>query len=244
MGALAPGPHEATTERVSLTGVDGAAVPAIVARPEHLDPLGGIALHPDVMGVRPLFDDLCRRLATHGYAVCCPEPFARAPDDVRAGEPEARLGFVPRFDDELQLGDLVAAADHLGTPSAFVLGFCMGGMQALKAAATGRFQRAVPFYGMIRLPEAWRGPRVHDPLDTAGEVCPTLGIFGGADPFTPPVDLDALRAAWRERPDCELVVYPEAEHGFVHDPDRPAHRPADAADAWARALAFLAARRR
>ncbi len=239
MTALAPGRHGASTERVTLTGVDGAAVPAILARPDGVEPRGGIALHPDVMGVRPLFDDLCRRIATHGYAVCCPEPFARAPDDVRAGGPEARLGFVPRFDDERQLGDLVAAADRLGTPSASVLGFCLGGMQALKAAATGRFRRAVPFYGMIRAPEAWRGPRLRAPLDTAGEVCPTLGIFGGADPFTPPADLDALRAAWRDRPDCELVVYPEAEHGFVHDPDRPAHRPDDAADAWARALAFL-----
>jgi carboxymethylenebutenolidase len=36
-----------------------------------------------------------------------------------------------------------------------------------------------------------------------------------------------------------VVVYPGAEHGFVHDPERAAHRPDDAADAWRRALAFL-----
>jgi carboxymethylenebutenolidase len=35
------------------------------------------------------------------------------------------------------------------------------------------------------------------------------------------------------------VEYPDAEHGFVHDPARPAHRPADAADAWRRAIAVL-----
>jgi dienelactone hydrolase len=240
MAALAPGPHAASVERVTLTGTDGAPVPAILARPDGVEATDGIALHPDVMGVRPLFDDVCRRLATHGYAVGCPEPFARAPEEVRAGGPEARLGFLPRFDDDAQLGDLAAAADRLGTPSASVLGFCMGGMQTLKAAATGRFRRAVPFYGMIRVPEAWRGPRLRSPLDTAAQVCPTLAIFGGADPFTPAADLDALRDAWRDRPDCDVVVYPEAEHGFVHDPERPAHRPDDAADAWARALAFLA----
>ena len=67
-----------------------------------------------------------------------------------------------------------------------MLGFCMGGMYALKAAATGRFDRAVAFYGMIRVPEGWRGPTtLAEPLDTAADVCPTLAIFGGADPFTP-----------------------------------------------------------
>ena len=38
----------------------------------------------------------------------------------------------------------------------------------------------------------------------------------------------------------EVVRYEGADHGFVHDPSRPAHRPDDAADAWSRALAFLA----
>ena len=206
MGALAEGPRPASTSRVTLTGDDGAPVGAIVARPDT-GPVGaGIVLHPDVMGVRALFDDLCRRVATHGYAVCCPEPFARAPAEVRdAGTAEPRLAHLSELDDDLQLGDLAVAADHLGIGDVSVLGFCMGGMQTLKAAATGRFQAAVPFYGMIRVPEPWRGPRLREPLDTAAHVCPTLGIFGGADPYTPPADLDALRAAWADRPDCCLL---------------------------------------
>jgi carboxymethylenebutenolidase len=241
MGALAEGSRPASAGRVTLTGPDGAAVEAILARPDDGDPEAGIVLHPDVLGVRPLFDDLCRRVATHGYAVCCPEPFARAPAAVRdAGAPEPRLAHLPELDDDLQLGDLAVAADHLGVDDVSVLGFCLGGMQTLKAAAGGRFRAAVPFYGMIRVPERWRGPRLREPLDTAADVCPTLGVFGGADPFTPPADLDALRAAWASRPDCDVVVYPEAEHGFVHAPERPAHRPDDAADAWRRAFAFLA----
>jgi carboxymethylenebutenolidase len=240
MGVLAAGPHPATTTRITLTATDGAAVPAILARPDDAV-VAGLVVHPDLFGVRPLFDDLCQRLATHGYAVCCPEPFARAPESVRAGEhPEARLGFLAHLDDARQLGDLVTAADHLGEAAVSVLGFCMGGMQTLKAAALGRFDRAVAFYGMIRVPDAWRGPGLHEPLATAPTVCPTLAIFGDADPFTPAADIEALRQAWRERPDCEIVVYAGAEHGFVHAPERPAHRSDDAADAWRRALAFLA----
>jgi carboxymethylenebutenolidase len=243
MAELAEGPHATEVERVMLRGADDVLVEAIHARPEGM-PVGGIALHPDIMGIRPLFDDLCRRLASNGFAVCCPEPFTRAPGDVRATEdPTVRMAYVPRLVDEQQLGDLEAAADyvvvHDDVARIAVMGFCMGGMYALKAAATGRFDRAVAFYGMIRVPEDWRGPALAEPLATAGEACPTLAIFGSVDSFTPPDDIDALRDAWAERPDCEVVVYEGAEHGFVHAPERPTHRAADAADAWRRVLAFL-----
>jgi carboxymethylenebutenolidase len=145
----------------------------------------------------------------------------------------------------VQLGDLRIAAELLGrrdgVTTTHVMGFCMGGMQTLKAAASGRFARAVAFYGMVRLPEPWQGGSVDDALATAGEVCPTLAIFGGVDAFTPTDDVDALRAAWEHRTDCEIVVYPDADHAFVHAPDRPVHRADDAADAWARTIAWFGA---
>lgn len=241
MAALAEGTHEPFVERISIRSADGTQIPAIHARPEGV-PFAAAVLIPDIMGVRPLFDDICRRVASHGIAIVAPEPFAHF------GEPgsldfEARQARMPELDDAVQLDDLERAANRLvvedGASDVAVLGFCMGGMFALKAAATGRFDRAVPFYGMIRLPENWRGGRQRDALETAAAACPTLAIFGGRDAFTPPDDVEALRAAWNGLPDHEVVVYPEAEHGFVHDPERPAHRPDDAADAWHRALSFL-----
>lgn len=241
MAALVEGPEEVDGERIVLPGDDGTPVDAIHVRPDGM-PSRGVVVHPDVMGLRPLFDDLCRRLATHGYAVVAPEPFARLPerDDL---DPASRMAHVPELTDAEQIGDLEVAADwlvvHDDVSNVAVLGFCMGGMYALKAAATGRFDRAVAFYGMIRVPERWRGPGLREPLETAADVCPTLAFFGGADPYTPPADIDALRAAWRGLPDREIVVYDEAEHGFVHDAERPAHRAGDAADAWARTLRFL-----
>ncbi len=243
MAELTEGPQPATVERVVVTGEDGAAVDAIHARPAE-GATTGVVVHPDIMGIRSLFDDLCRRLATHGFAVACPEPFARAPDHVRSTEDVTqRMGYVAHLDDEQQLGDLVASADWLArhdrVEHVHVIGFCMGAMQTLKAAATGRFERAVAFYGMIRLPADWRGPRLREPLDTIADACPTLAIFGDADTFTPAADIEALRTAWRDRSDCDIVVYRHAEHGFVHAPERPAHRPDDAADAWQRTLAWL-----
>ena len=38
-------------------------------------------------------------------------------------------------------------------------------------------------------------------------------------------DIEALRTAWSGRTDCEIVVVEDAEHGFVHDPDRESHAP-------------------
>jgi dienelactone hydrolase len=213
----------------------GSGTPAEVALPDGT-PVRGLVVVPDIGGLRPLFDELCARLATeHGWAVAAVEPFPG-----RESMPlEERLATgVASLDDERLLADLADAADRLGTDRVAVAGFCMGGMYALKAAGTGRFDRAVSFYGMIRVPEQFRGPGHREPLawlDRPGR-CPVLAIIGGRDPWTPPADVEALRS----RPDVEVVVYPEADHGFVHDPARPAHRPDDAADAWRRVAAFLA----
>jgi len=242
---LAEGERDATTERLTLDGYGGVAVETIHATPEG-EPVAALVLHPDIMGVRPLFDDLCRRLATHGLAVGAPEPFARLSDEERATlDAAGRLERVKDLDDDAQLGDLQLAAEYLrethDVETVAVLGFCMGGMYTLKAAATGTFERAVPFYGMIRVPEVWRGPGQREPLESAGDACPTLAFFGDADPWTPAADIDALREVWAGNPVHEIVVYAGADHGFVHDPERPAHRADDAADAWTRTLSFLRA---
>ena len=121
-----------------------------------------------------------------------------------------------------------------------VIGFCMGGMQTLKAAATGRFARAVAFYGMIRVPADWRGagcasrstPPPTCVRRSRSSAMPTRSLRRATSTRSAP--RGAIAA------DCEIVVYPGAEHGFVHVPERPGHRPDDAADAWRRTLAWLA----
>jgi carboxymethylenebutenolidase len=118
----------------------------------------------------------------------------------------------------------------------------MGGHYVFKAASTDRFDAAVAFYGMLRTPEGWEGTghRI-EPLEVAAEMAPTLAIFGSVDPWTPAADVDALRDKWANRNDCEIIVIEGADHGFVHDPDRPVHRADDAAAVWDRALAWMQA---
>jgi carboxymethylenebutenolidase len=209
--------------------------PAEIVRPEG-EPSRGLVIVPDIGGLRPLFDGLVARLAHgQGWAVCAFELWAGRDDLPTLAD---RLAAGGSLDDERVLGDAAAAADATGADPVGIVGFCMGGMYALKAAGTGRFARAASFYGMARVPEMWRSPTQGEPLAalTGPDACPVIEIAGTADPWLPADDLDALESAG-----VEVVRYEGADHGFVHDPDRPAHRPDDAADAWTRVLAHLGA---
>lgn len=218
---------------MQLTLPSGTA--AELARPaDGREPTRGLVVIPDIGGLRPLFADMARRLADEqGWAVCAFEPWGTgdAPDTI-----EGRLAAVNTLTDTGLLGDAEAAADACGVEPVGVIGFCMGGMFTLKAAGTGRFDRAVAFYGMVRVPEMWRSDALGEPLDALArpEACPTMAVVGTVDRWTPEDDVVDLEGAG-----VTVVRYEGADHGFVHDPDRPAHRAADAADAWRRTVGFL-----
>ena len=193
----------------------------------------GLVLVPDIMGLRPLFDNHCARLASdNNWNVCSFELFAGNTHlDL-----DERMIAAKDLDDGRILGDALAAADATGCAVVNIIGFCMGGMYTFKAVKTERFHRHVPFYGMIHLPENWRGVGQGDPLDAVRQGDPrrVLAVIGTADPYTPPEVVDELESVG-----ATVVRYHGANHGFVHDPDRPTHNAQYAIDAWARAIAWL-----
>jgi carboxymethylenebutenolidase len=198
-----------------------------------------VVIAPDIFGLRPLFNDMAQRFATQwGVTAIAVEPFA----GLELGdEVEPRLTAVKHLSDERHLDDLHLGIDAAASAMASVrrvglIGFCMGGMYCFNAARSERFDRIASFYGMIRLPVDWAGPGHREPLDhlAAGHPDRVLALVGDLDPYTPPDDVAALGAAG-----VNVVRYPEAEHGFAHDPERPAHRRADAANAWSRARDWL-----
>jgi len=212
--------------------------PAELVLPER-DVTRALVIAPDVMGLRPLFDEMAARLASEqGWAVVAVEPFPGSIGDLALPDRLEHRIDTERLTTDLQLGaDL--AQERTGAAKVGILGFCMGGMNVFRAAGTGRFRRAVAFYGMIRPPAPWSAAG-NDPLDTLAraECCPVLAILGGADHFTPPGDIADLEAVGDH---VTTQVYDGAEHGFVHDASRPAHRADDAADAWRRTIDFLRA---
>lgn len=207
--------------------------PAELATPSSGAPVQGLVVFPDIGGMRPLFDDLASRLADeYDLVVCVIEPFP----ELEHQPIDWRLSNAGEVSDDRRLADLVAAADATGMDDVGLIGFCMGGMYALKGAGTGRFTRAVAFYGMVHTPEDWQSEGHIDPIDavTAEGACPVLHIAGSEDNWTPADHLAELEEAGGT-----VIVYEGADHGFVHDPSRPAHRADDAADAWRKAMAFL-----
>jgi dienelactone hydrolase len=197
-------------------------------------PVMGLVVAPDIFGLRPLYDDLVARLSAEwSMTVCAAEPF---PGLDLGPDVEPRFAAVPSIHDDTHLRDLLEAADATGCDRVGLIGFCLGGMYCHKASRSDRFARIVSFYGMIRVPDAWRGPGQGEPLEilAAGNADRVLAIVGERDHYTPDDAIVALDAT-----DVTVVRYPEAEHGFAHDASRPAHRPDDAADAFARAKAWL-----
>jgi len=193
----------------------------------------GLVVVPDIFGLRPLFDEMVERLASDWACRVCAVELYPGREDLDLPQ---RFDAAGAMDDEAILGDMVAAAELVGGPRVGAIGFCMGGMYVLKAASTGRFDRLVPFYGMIRVPESWHGPGQGEPLDhiSRGDPSTIMAVVGSLDSYTPADAISDLKSTG-----AQVVQYPEAEHGFVHDPDRPAHRPVDAADAWSRTSDWL-----
>ena len=207
--------------------------PAEIARPAHASGIG-LVITPDIFGLRPLYDDMAARFADDwGMTVVAVEPF---PGRGLGDDVEPRFEAVPELSDDDHLRDLEEAADTTSCDTVGLIGFCMGGMYCFKAARSDRFARIASFYGMIRLPDAWAGPGHSEPLDLldAGHADRVLAIIGDLDAYTPPDDVAALEATA-----ATVVRYPQAEHGFAHAPERPAHRPDDAADAFTRAGDWL-----
>ena len=85
---------------------------AELARPSAAQdeaPTTGLVIVPDIFGLRPLFDDLCARLADEwNVVVCAPEPFAGM--DL-GPDVDARRAAVKALDDEDRLRDFREAAD-------------------------------------------------------------------------------------------------------------------------------------
>jgi dienelactone hydrolase len=211
--------------------------PAELIRPPVASPARGVVLATDIMGLRPLFADVASRLAKeHEWAVCVVEPFPGRETLPLADRLSSMAGLV----DHEQVRDLVAAADVLEIEPVGIIGFCMGGMYAMKAATTGRFDRVVSFYGMVRVPDDWRGPNQHDAIEgllaDRSSAERVLLLTGTADPFVTAEHADELEAAG-----AAVVRYPGADHGFVHDASRPTHRPVDAEDCWRRTAEWLKA---
>ena len=86
-----------------------------------------------------------------------------------------------------------------------VMGYCLGGFLTYALAATKGPDAAVSYYGS----------GIADRLPMGEAIaCPIIFHFGGADPFIPIEQVDAIRAALGDRPNVTIHVQEGAGHAF------------------------------
>ncbi|UCH53347.1 MAG: dienelactone hydrolase family protein [Pseudomonadota bacterium] len=220
-------------------------IPAYRAMPEKGKNLPIVLVVQEIFGVHEYIKDTCRRLAKLGYLAVAPELYARQGDTSKMSNVQEIIEtVVSKVPDRQVLTDLDAtaawAAKNGGNADKLAItGFCWGGRIVwLYAAHNPKLKAAVAWYGRLTGDKSELHP--NQPLDMAGALkAPVLGLYGAADQGIP-VDAvemfqDDLKAA---KSKSEIVVYPEAPHGF-HADYRPSYRKEPAEDGWKRLHAWF-----
>jgi carboxymethylenebutenolidase len=230
---------------VRIPVADG-EVPAYRARPEGAGPFPVVLVVQEIFGVHEHIKDVCRRFAKEGYLALAVELYARQGDVSKMTDFKQIVSeVVAKVPDAQVMSDLDAAVAWAGKSGegdparVAVTGFCWGGRIVwLYAAHSPTLKAGVAWYG--RLTGATNELQPTYPLDVASQLtAPVLGLYGGRDAGIPVEDVEKMRAALRSANEpSEIVLFPEAEHGF-HADYRPSYQAETAKDAWRQCLAWF-----
>jgi carboxymethylenebutenolidase len=232
------------TETVEIPSADR-KIPGFLARPEGRGKHPVVLVNSEVFGVHEWVKDVCRRLAKAGYVALAPDLFVRAGDPSKTTDMKVVMDIVKATPEAQVTSDTAASLKYLAAQSYTdmkrlgVTGFCWGGGATwLCCERFPEFKAGVAWYGPLRAGPYPRTP----PLDLAKDLkAPVLGLYGGQDKGIPQADIDAMREAVKAAgKQAEIIVYPDAQHGFLAD-YRPSYNAEASADAWKRMLAFFKA---
>jgi len=241
----------------SMIDLDGTAAYLSVPRggDEQRTVRGGLVVIHEIWGLVDHIKDVADRFAAEGYVVIAPDILSTtgvtpgvgadlfalvssADEKTRTeAQPLMRERLAPTNSPEYAVwavGVLTAAVDRLEAQPGVdgrigVTGFCFGGSYTFAlAAADERVSAAVPFYGY---------PPASTSVATIG--CPVLALYGTEDQGL----MTSLPGLTAEMADAGVrftaQTYEGAGHAFFNDTNSISYVPDAAADAFARALAFL-----
>ena len=200
---------------------DGKSVNGYLAEPAQGAKAPGMVVIQEWWGLTDQIKGVADKLAKAGYRALVPDLY-RGKIALEANEAKHLMEGLNFGDAAGQ--DIRGAVQYLkkASPKVGVTGFCMGGGYAYLAAISGDVDAAVPFYGA--------GIAQH-----LGEAkCPILAFFGGTDEWIPRADI----AEVEQHHPGDVVVYEDAQHGFMRDGSDTYHETA-APEAWQRMLAFF-----
>ena len=242
---------EIVTERVEIPLAAGGGWAATWRGRRARGPCPGVIVYMEIFGVNAHIRDVTERVAREGYVALAPDVFHRTAPGIELGYDEAGMaaGHQAADADPGRRSDRrrarrrrVPARAHptLRGKKLGAMGFCMGGHLTYLTACETDVAAAASFYGGgIAAPQGPGGgpatlsrtPKIR------GRV---LALFGGKDAMIPPPQVEAIRGALAARGGRdEVVVYPDADHGFFCD-QRATYHEASAKDAWERVKRLFA----
>lgn len=210
-------------------------VSGVLYVPAGSGPFPALVVIHEWWGLNDWVKEQASRLADQGYETLAIDLYrgkvATTPDEaheIMRGVPGDRAAR-----------DLLAAFDYLAAQKSVDarrigdIGWCMGGGYAFDLALSQtRLKAAVVNYGHL----------ASDAATLKGINAAFLGIFGAQDKGIPEEDVrkfeSQMKAAGKK---AEIVIYPDAGHGFENPNNKNGYRAQDAADAWKKTVAFLEA---
>jgi carboxymethylenebutenolidase len=253
-GALTD-PTRVHGEELTFAGFGQAQINGYLARPADASSHPGIVVIHEAGGLNEHIRDVVNRFANIGYVALGVDLYTREGGPPPAGDMPAIMARLFSMSDEVVLGDLVGAANHLRSLDGVTgrigcIGFCMGGRcTLLLACASDRLNAAIDCWGGFidkATPEERSTPeRPTPPLELAEQLsCPLLAAVGAEDQNPSPAIAEQLREAALRSPigqseqEVKVDVYDGASHAFFAD-YRATYRPEPAAKLWAEIVPFL-----
>jgi len=198
--------------------------------PEGKGPWPGVLVWTDILGLRPVFREMGRRLAAEGYVVLVPNPFyrnAKAPivdGSFDFSKPEDRAKVMPMpaaLTAEANISDAKSYVAFLDQQSQTdkkkkmgVQGYCMGGPLTFRTAATqaDRIGAAATFHGGGLVTDKPESPHLLIPKMKAEVLCCVADNDDQRDPAAKDKLKEAFAAAHLK---ATVEVYEGCSHGWT-----------------------------
>jgi carboxymethylenebutenolidase len=213
----------------------------------------GVLIWPDILGLRPAFRQMGKRLAESGYAVLVVNPFYRqkaapvVPAGATFADPEVRKQVMP-------MAQALSATTNVTDAKAFIawldtqpavnkkrklgtMGYCMGGPITMRAAAAvpERVGAGVSFHGGGLVTKNPDSPHL---LVSAMKAEYLFAIAENDDQRDPEAKSVLKETFAKAKLPAEIEVYAGAAHGWC-PPDSAVYNEAQAEKAWSRMLALF-----
>ncbi len=239
--------QDITESYIDITTPDGVADSYFVRPSTGQHP--AVLIWTDILGLRPAFEMMARRLAQSGYSVLVPNPFyrsARAPvveEGATFQDPAVRetvIGMRSILTEQTDISDAAAFVEFLDAQDSVdsnrkmgTTGYCMGGPMVMRTVGTNsRMGAGATFHGGGLATDAPNSPHLLIPqMDASMLIC----VAANDDEDAPEVKNILREAFAAENVPAEIEVYEGTLHGWC-PPDSAVYHEAQAERAWSRLL--------